>query len=456
MAVIELFTRKARALCTDAPTMGEMELALEKVASGFQLAALQALTQQRAAAVPAACTCGTALRIESHATFRTVNSHFGEFPLSRLYGYCHQCTQWIHPADAALGLHPRGRNSPRVQEVCALTALDHPAVYAQEKTRRLTGINLDASSIHREARRQGDRAIALREVNAEMTQSAKGIARLSAQAPAAAKDSTLVIEIDAWLIRERDQWGETAALRRADEKITRWHWVYTATIFRLDQRATKESGRPVITDRAYVATRLGLEAFRKQLYAEALLRGAAQAKEVLVLGDGAAWIWNIAQDRFKDATHRVDLYHVNSHLWAVAHDLFGQDSAEARAWVAPYISWLKNRKHGARDVINDLAQLLETKTDITPEQRENLQRELGYFDDHKDRMAYKQARLSGQPMGSGAIESTCSQYQSRFKLRGQFWSIEGDEAFLALWTLHHNGRWADLFPHENMRMRLAA
>ncbi|MDA1044374.1 MAG: hypothetical protein O3C57_04025 [Verrucomicrobia bacterium] len=152
----------------------------------------------------------------------------------------------------------------------------------------------------------------------------------------------------------------------------------------------------------------------------------------------------------------MDLYHVNSHLWAVAHDLFGQDSAEARAWVAPYISWLKNRKQGARDVINDLTSLLETKTDMTPEQRENLQRELGYFDDHKDRMDYKQARLSGQPMGSGAIESTCSQYQSRFKLRGQFWSIEGDEAFLALWTLHHNGRWADLFPHESMRMKPAA
>ncbi len=54
----------------------------------------------------------------------------------------------------------------------------------------------------------------------------------------------------------------------------------------------------------------------------------------------------------------------------------------------------------------------------------------------------------GQPLGSGAIESTCSQYQGRFKLRGQFWSLEGDEALLALATLHLNDRWNRLFPHD--------
>jgi hypothetical protein len=63
-------------------------------------------------------------------------------------------------------------------------------------------------------------------------------------------------------------------------------------------------------------------------------------------------------------------------------------------------------------------------------------------------MDYKNAKQLGQPVGSGAIESTCSQYQRRFKLAGQFWSIQGDEALLALETLHRNERWHLLFPHD--------
>jgi hypothetical protein len=61
--------------------------------------------------------------------------------------------------------------------------------------------------------------------------------------------------------------------------------------------------------------------------------------------------------------------------------------------------------------------------------------------------AHKNVKALGPPAGSGAIESTCSQYQRRFKLTGQFWSLEGDEAFLALETLHRNERWHLLFPH---------
>ena len=60
---------------------------------------------------------------------------------------------------------------------------------------------------------------------------------------------------------------------------------------RRDQRGKTASGRSVITERGYVATRLGLESFEKQLYAEALQRGLTKARSVLVLADGAVWIW---------------------------------------------------------------------------------------------------------------------------------------------------------------------
>jgi len=259
---------------------------------------------------------------------------------------------------------------------------------------------------------------------------------------------TLVIEIDAWNIRERDHWGQTRQLRRRGLDPGRWHWVYTGTLFRLDQRGTRASGRPVILERGFVATRLGLDAFREQLYAEALQRGLLQAQHVLVLGDGAVWIWNLAEDRFKDALHRADLYHVTEHLWSIAHDLHGPGTEAARRRIAPCLGWLKRRHDGALDMIRSLEDLRVTLAGLTSAQRATLDRETGYFDEHKNRMDYKRGKTLGQPVGSEAVESACSQYQSRFKLRGQFWSLEGDEALLALATLHFNARWDHLFPHD--------
>jgi transposase len=66
-------------------------------------------------------------------------------------------------------------------------------------------------------------------------------------------------------------------------------------------------------------------------------------------------------------------------------------------------------------------------------------------------MDYKNGKALEQPLGSGAIASTCSQYQCRFKRTGQFRSLDGDEAFLALATLHRNGRRHRLFPHDQQK-----
>jgi hypothetical protein len=335
-----------------------------------------------------------------------------------------------------------------VQEICALTTLRAPAGQAEEDVRRLTGLEVGASTLHQEARRQGERALTLRTEDEDRTQSVEGIAELTARSRPPDAPYTLVIEIDAWNIRERDHWGKTQTRMKAGKELERWHWVYTGTVFRLDQRGTTQSGRPVITERGYVATRRGLESFQHQLYAEALQRGLQQAQLVLILGDGAVWIWNLAKDRFQDAVQRVDLHHVQEHLWNLSRELHGKDSQAAQTWIRPYLQWLERRKNGALDVIDSLNQLDQTLESLTRSQRKALRREINYFEDHKERMDYKAGKALGQPVGSGAIESTCSQYQRRFKLTGQFWSLAGDEAFLALATLHRNGRWNLLFPHD--------
>jgi hypothetical protein len=309
-------------------------------------------------------------------------------------------------------------------------------------------VRIPASTLHREAHRQGVRAIELRSGDEALTETPDGVAALAARAPHLPEHGTLVIEIDAWNIRERDQWGDTEELRAAGMDVERWHWVYTGTVFRLDQRGTKDSGRPVITERGYVATRQGLESFKRQLHAEALQRGLQQAENVLVIADGAVWIWKLAEDKFKGASQRLDMFHAKQHLWDLAGELYGRGSAEAEAWVRPYLNWLDRRTNGALDVIHSLEEFQRTLVELDEKKKAALARETAYFTEHQNRMDYKTARQQGQPCGSGAIESSCSQYQRRFKLTGQFWSLPGDEAFLALATLHRNCRWHQLFPHD--------
>ena len=82
----------------------------------------------------------------------------------------------------------------------------------------------------------------------------------------------LVVRLDAWNLRERDDWGRTRALRKQGQEPARGHWAYGATVFRLPDRAETAGGRRVILWRGYGMTRQGLDALRPQLDAEAVRR----------------------------------------------------------------------------------------------------------------------------------------------------------------------------------------
>ena len=163
----------------------------------------------------------------------------------------------------------------------------------------------------------------------------------------------------------------------------------------------------------------------------------------MIVADGAAWIWNLAGDRFAGARQRVDFYHVSQHLWAVAHALHPDDEAAAKGWVQPMLDKLK--EDASCEVITDLAQLRQRLEGSVQEQ---VAKEVNYLQTHRDRLDYGTAHQRGEPLGSGAMESTCRQYQARFKRTGQFWSQTGDEALMCLETFRRNGRWHVLFPHS--------
>jgi len=314
-----------------------------------------------------------------------------------------------------------------------------PVKEASAVIERLTGVKVPPATLDREARRQGQRADKKRAQLDEQMRAAQGTQQML---PLPQEPFTLVIELDAWNIRQRDHWGQSARQRAAGQEPQRWHWVYGGTCFRLDQRVESEGGRAHILSRGTVMTRSGVEALREQLFAQAQRHGLAQAAKVLVVADGALWIWNLTGDRFAQAQQRLDYYHASQHLWAVAHALHPEEEAAARAWVQPLLKKLKNGRAVA--LLKDLRALAKR---LRKKKRQAVQSEVSYLESHRGRMDYAAARRAGEPLGSGAMESTCRQYQGRFKRPGQFWSCAGDEGLMCLETFWRNDRWHLLFPH---------
>jgi hypothetical protein len=437
----------SRSIQASAQTMGHMEEEILHTTREVERAVLEEAAQKKADAAPPVCpVCGGKLSRVTQGHERSYQTRFGEVTIWRARGWCRRCQCWRYPADHLLGLAETGSCSPGVQEMAALVVSKLPVGEASAVLERLTGVKLPRATLDREARRQGQRAENQRQVMDEQMSQGAGTEQLvpELRLRAAIEPFILVIELDAWNIRERNaaDWGQVEQLRQKGQEPEWWHWVYGGTCFRLSQRVQTPGGRSLILSRGTVMTRGGIEALRQQLWAEAMRHGLAQAEEVLIIADGAVWIWNLAADRFAGARQRLDPWHALQHLWAVAHALHPEDEAAAAAWIKP----LKEKLLGSQavEIIEELDSLLQR---LRGARREVVQVERNYLANHRNRLDYQGAQERGEPLGSGAMESTCKQYQVRFHRSGQFWTREGDEALMCLETFWRNARWSLLFPH---------
>jgi hypothetical protein len=427
-------------------TMGHLEEQILHQTRELERAILEEASQKKADLAPPVCpVCGNQLSRVTAGYGRTYETRFGEVTIERARGWCRRCKRWHFPADHVLGLSEAGSCSPGVQEMAALGVSKLPVAEAGAVIERLTGVKLSRATLDREARRQGKKAEQKRQqMDEQMSQGAGADQRVKdLRLKQSAEPFTLVIELDAWNIRERGQdWGQAEQKRSAGQEPEWWRWVYGGTCFRLSQRVKTEGGRSLILSRGTVMTRGGTAALKEQLWAEAMRHGLGEASEVLAIADGAVWGWNLVTDRFGQARQRLDPWHALEHVWAVAHALYPEDEAAAAAWVQPLKA--KLLAGDGVEVIEDLDRLLPK---LRGSRKEAVQAEKNYLENNRNRLDYKGAKEKGEPLGSGAMESTCKQYEGRFHRAGQFWTKEGDEALMCLETFWRNGRWALLFPH---------
>ena len=73
-----------------------------------------------------------------------------------------------------------------------------------------------------------------------------------------------------------------------------------------------------------------------------------------------------------------------------------------------------------------------------PAQQAELEREVRYFQSHRDHLHYQAMEEAGAPRGSGAAESLGKQFQQRLRGCGQTWSRPGLTHLLRLCVLFKN------------------
>lgn len=196
----------------------------------------------------------------------------------------------------------------------------------------------------------------------------------------------------------------------------------------------------------YVARRTAKGGFDWLLYHLAVECGLEQAQQVVVLGDGAPWIWNLAAEHFPGAVQIVDLYHAKEHVWAVAHAVFGGATKASTAWATPACSLLEEGQ------IIDLVSAIAALPPIPPEPgqaRSIPERAVDYFTTNAERMRYPVFRAQGMHIGSGIAEAACKTIVStRAKRSGMRWTPEGLDALLPLRTSVLNKAYDSLWEQE--------
>jgi Uncharacterised protein family (UPF0236) len=168
------------------------------------------------------------------------------------------------------------------------------------------------------------------------------------------------------------------------------------------------------------------------LYGLARQSGLEQAKQIVVLGDGAPWIWKLASEHFAGAVQLVDLYHAQEHVWQGARAVYGPQTEAAAVWAKHACDLLV---HGN---IEELVAALAALLPIAPEPGESRsvpEKAVDSFTTNAERMRYPTFRAQGMHVGSGIAEAACKTVvATRLKRSGMRWTPDGLDALLPLRT----------------------
>jgi len=358
-----------------------------------------------------------------------VRTGVGGIEIRTWYGLDPAEGTWGYPIRQQWGLRARQEMSPGLEDKLAFTVTATTSYQEAAEVARKWGCEVDDSTLHGLTQRLGEVAEQQTQERLEIQPEELTLPRASAQ--------LAIFMLDGWQARYRGPgWGK----KKTKKKRVEWHEFKTGVFYWHDQSTGKSKGkgkRAVIEEKVVIGWQGESPELGRRLHWEALRRGLGRAKWILVLGDGAHWIWNVAADRWAAAEELLDFYHASEHVWELGRALFGEE--QAQPWVEARLHELR---HGQEQKVLDLVADLSVPTG---ERGETVEKQQTYFANNAGRINYEEIADRGWPIGSGAVESACGGKQGRFKRRGQFWTSRGLGNLEALIGARHNKHWDELW-----------
>ncbi len=350
--------------------------------------------------------------------------------VERAYYHCTRCQQGVIPKDQELDIVDSSF-SPGVRRMMGRVGAKEAFDEGRRDLEELAGVVVKTKAVERVSEAIGQ--------DVERFSEAERRAAVSCKLESIAAVDTLYIAMDGTGVpvvphetegrKGKDETG------RAKTREAKLGCVFTQT-------TVDDQGRPLRDSQSttYVGAIETAEQFGPRIYAEAVRRGLKRAKRIVVLGDGAVWIWNIAEEHFHGAIQIVDLYHAREHLAELGKIIYGPASTKAKDWVAGRCEQLDEGNTTA--VLKALNRLRPGD----PAAQKAVEQAITYFENNAERMRYARFRSQTLFVGSGVMEAGCKTIIGlRLKQSGMRWTVRGANAIIALRCSQLSGRWEEFW-----------
>jgi hypothetical protein len=327
---------------------------------------------------------------------------FGCMEVKRSYYLCPECHQGCCPLDQRLGLRPNAI-SAELERLAAMTGVLLPFGRGRDLFEALTLVSLSDQTVDKATQGYGDTVMQREQEWREVANNQDEIQRRKRETR---KPLRLYGAIDATKVHTR---GDDDHPWR-DLKVGAWF---------------EARGKPPKTPDGqwriqaeninYYADICPATEFGSLMWATGVHHNAQLARELVILGDGADWIWRLVAEHFPQAVQILDWFHATEYLMPVAKAAFPTEEVQNE--------WVTQAKQALWDGLLDeviFACLDLARADDSSDPAFVAAR---YFDQNRQRMDYPTYRRQGYQIGSGTIESAAKQIgMMRMKVAGAIWN----------------------------------
>lgn len=403
------------------PKIAQIETAMREALRqiGQQMLGAFLSSMQKTPMSEIACSCGGTLHYQRMRS-ATVISVFGKVNYERAYYAGCGCKKGKAPLDEQYGLEP-GAVTAGLAELLALGGIELSFGESPQWLRKFLLFEVSENTVRAETEQMG----ALQEQHEDglVKRSQDEVYLQERQRNPGKVITRLYGSMDAAKVRiePRPEKGEEKAEHEdwRDMKVLCWYEVENVSPTQRSTRQQQKALREDVVLRAknmrYFCDITEADHFGKLLWATGCTVNADLSPELVFLGDGAAWIWNLVTHYYAHAVQIVDWYHAEEHLEGVAMAAF-TDTQERARWLETVTHFLWDGQ--VEDVITACQHLAQTCL--------KAQQAVTYFTNNIERMRYDQFRTAGYMIGSGTVESGCKQIVTqRLKLPGAQWEVVG-------------------------------